>query len=85
MSLILPCCNGDSIKTQNMVAASDISNSSDVNDDDKSALSHTGKGWGGMPSSKCCNTMGKIGRIVMLPQYEIESVVMLEGKCTRRT
>ena len=69
-----------------MVAASDRSSSSDDNnDDDKSALSHTGKGWGGMPSSKCCNTMGKIGRIVMLPQYEIESVVMLEGKGTRRT
>ena len=45
------------------------------------ALLHTGKGWG-MPSSKCCNTMGKIGRIVMLPQYKIESVVMLEGKGT---
>ena len=67
-----------------MVAASDNSNSSDDNDDDKSALSHTGKGWG-MPSSKCCNTMLKIGRIVMLPQYKIESVVMLEGKGTRRT
>ena len=68
-----------------MVAASDNSSSSDDNnDDDKSALSRTGKGWG-MPSSKCCNTMGKIGRIVMLPQYKIESVVMLEGKCTKRT
>ena len=68
-----------------MVAASDNSSSlDDKNDDDKSALSHTGKGWG-MPSSKCCNTMLKIGSIVMLPQYEIESVVMLEGKGTRRT
>ena len=67
-----------------MVAASDNSSSSDDNVDDKSALSHTGKGWG-IPSSKCCNTMGKIGSIVMLPQYEIEGVVMLEGKCTRRT
>ena len=67
-----------------MVAASDNSSSSDDNVDDKSALSRTGKGWG-MPSSKCCNTMGKIGRIVMLPQYKIEIVVILEGKRTRRT
>ena len=41
LSLTLPYCNGSSIKTQNMVAASDISNSSDDNDDDKRALTRT--------------------------------------------